>query len=511
MLRHLHAPARGGVNLSALLAHANVLSEVRDPPYHSSEPPTQPAVPIHVRVLTTVWASGRPERCYALYRVDPDAARLPQPFVPLLHWFLDRGRARDLSWQRTHTSSLRLLLDHLAAHGDDTANAPANALQRFVDDLVGGTVDAGGHDSRGLYWPPHRPVIVEAHLGRINAFGDWLSERLGQRSLNPWRTATPQERIVQLRRFERRTAGALLAHAAYRSHEKQGADHVRSVRAPRGTRGVFDAVKAFREDAFLKLIKHGWSKRARHGAPLASRYRLRDLMVTLLMHGGGLRVSEPFHLFVGDVVEDPDHPGSALVHLFHPERGAAPEEEGGPWRDREHYLLDKWKRRPRTLETGALQAGWKNLALTDTRRRASQVYWFPEYAGAMFWTLYRAYLRHRPDADHPWLFVSERKTERGQPYSIAAFEQAHARAVRRVGLLAGKAHGTSPHGHRHAYGLALKRAGLDRRVIQRALHHRNPASQDVYTEPEAAEITSAMSAASRRLGDPFLDLTGEPG
>lgn len=462
-----------------------------------TESPTHAA---HVCALTTVTGSGmRPARFYVVYRASNDGNTL-EPFVPLLQFFLDRGVAGRLPWQRTHARSVALLLDHLAAHGDSVESARTNALQRFVDDLVAGTVDDYGRDPTELRWSPHSAAVVEAHLARITAFADWLSERAGGRQLNPWRTARPEERILQLRRFDRRAAGALLAHAAYGAHERRSAERVRSVHAPRHHRSVFDELKAFDEKSFERLIKHGWSRRVQEGAALAQRYRLRDLMLAVLMHGGGLRVSEAFHLFVGDVVEDPEQPGAALVHLVHPEQGAAPDDLGGPWRDRVHYLRDRWGLRPRTLETGALQAGWKNLALSDARRKASRVYWFPTHWGELFWTLYRAYVRYRPDAAHPWLFVSERSTERGQPYTIAAFEQAHARAVRRAGLVHGKRHGTSPHGHRHAYGLRLANAGIDRRVVQRALHHRSPWSQDVYTGAQAREVAAVLDAASRRMG-----------
>lgn len=468
-----------------------------------------PAHAAHVCALTTVTGSGlRPARYYVIYRAANEGNTL-DPFVSLLQFFIDRGKVSQLPWQRTHARSVGLLLDHLAAHGDSVESAPAKALQRFVDDLAAGTVGLDGRDPSGLHWPPHSPTIVEAHLARITAFADWLSERTGSAPLNPWRSARPEERIVQLRRFERRAKGSLLAHAAYRAHEAISAGRVRTIQAPRQGRSTFDEVRAFNEEAFLRLLTHGWSKRAPVGASLSARYRLRDLMLTILMHGGGLRACEPFHLFVGDVIEDPDQPGTALVHLFHPERGEAPYDAGGIWRDREHYLRDRWGLRPRNLEAGARQAGWKNLALTDTRRKASQVYWFPTHWGQVFWTLYRAYIRHRPDAQHPWLFVSERPGERGHPYTVAAFEQAHARAVRRAGLIHGKRHGTSPHGHRHAYGLALANAAIDRRIVQRALQHKSPWSQDVYTAAQAAEVARVLDMASKRMSGLPVELAGE--
>jgi len=226
-------------------------------------------------------------------------------------------------------------------------------------------------------------------------------------------------------------------------------------------------------------------------------------MISILLHAGGLRVSEPFHLYVGDVQLNPDEPGHALVWLFHPERGEAPNDIGGPWRDREEYLWKRWRMRPRTMEHGRLHEGWKNLALTDTRRKATRVWFYPTGWGEAFWRLHDEYLSLRPVGQHPYLFVSERAAQRGEPYTVSAFKQAHRRAVERAGLVSGKHHGTSPHGHRHAYGLALANANVDRRVVQRALHHRNPFSQDAYKSPRIDDVADALRGASALLRGPI--------
>ena len=54
---------------------------------------------------------------------------------------------------------------------------------------------------------------------------------------------------------------------------------------------------------------------------LEERLNLRDILITMLMNFGGLRVSEPFHLFVHDVLPDPYHPDRAYVRVFLPEEG----------------------------------------------------------------------------------------------------------------------------------------------------------------------------------------------
>jgi len=97
--------------------------------------------------------------------------------------------------------------------------------------------------------------------------------------------------------------------------------------------------------------------------------------------------------------------------------------------------------------------------------------------------------------------VSQKDGVAGEPYTVASFRQAHAKAVGRIGLPIGKEFGTTPHGHRHTYGQLLTEAKLDPLVIQRCLHHKARESQQVYTEPTPAAITKALNEAAQRLED----------
>lgn len=76
---------------------------------------------------------------------------------------------------------------------------------------------------------------------------------------------------------------------------------------------------------------------------------------------------------------------------------------------------------------------------------------------------------------------------KGDIYKLPAFRQAHADAVRRIGLIPSKADGTSPYGHRHAYGGRLARAKVSGELIQEYMHHRAYESHMVYTRPRQAD------------------------
>ena len=120
--------------------------------------------------------------------------------------------------------------------------------------------------------------------------------------------------------------------------------------------------------------------------------------------------------------------------------------------------------------------------------------------------LWRLYLRQLSEIPrtHPWAFVNLTHNC-GDPYTISHYARAHAKAVRRIGLIPRKADGTTEHGHRHAYMYRLALAKVDKLVIKRAAHHRSINSQTVYTEPELVLIRQAMDDVYKRL-EQRLDL-----
>jgi integrase len=130
-----------------------------------------------------------------------------------------------------------------------------------------------------------------------------------------------------------------------------------------------------------------------------------------------------------------------------------------------------------------------------------EAYWFQPELGRIFLYLWMEYLKELvtlPRA-HPYAFVVEKHGAAGDIYCIDNFKQAHARAVRQIGLVARKSLGTTPHGHRHAYGRRLMRSGVAPQVKQKALHHKSIASQAIYTVPNARDVTNALNEATRNL------------
>ena len=80
-----------------------------------------------------------------------------------------------------------------------------------------------------------------------------------------------------------------------------------------------------------------------------------------------------------------------------------------------------------------------------------------------------------------------------------AFQYNYESALRRIGLVPSKAEGRDPHGHRHAYGRRLTRAGLHPVVIKKCLHHASLESQTPYTAPSFSEVSNALATATAKL------------
>jgi len=430
-----------------------------------------------------------------------------QPFWPL--WRYLHQRNLDLSTEKEYALSIGMLIDFLYACGDEFRDSTrrSEVFNSFAHAVLNGTLD-NGSDPRGLWWHARANERARKIATRVCDFSDWLVDVYETTPVNGLRMPASAERIVAFRRWSHVKAGSLLGHLK----ASPGPSMSRRTAIPAKPFSSIGKPPAFPESRFDQLLFEGFALRiGRHSKDFLQyrpwlRWNLRDILITLLLNGGGLRISEPFHLFVDDVSVDAKDPSIARVRVFHPHDGLV--EHVDPVTKtirrlrRADYLQSVYGRLPLTELSGRRHAGWKDAMLSDRALACFEVFWFPREYGRLFLTLYRLYLRHvRPlSPGHPFLFV----TEDGQPMSPSSFGRLHDAAVHRIGLDVCKSDGTTPHGHRHAYGQRLEQTGFERKLIQVAMHHRNPMSQDVYTEPDANRVADVMNAATARM--PALQL-----
>ncbi|MDR5777140.1 MULTISPECIES: gamma-mobile-trio recombinase GmtY [unclassified Caballeronia] len=423
---------------------------------------------------------------------------------PLVDYFLHRSHDRSLEWMRKVTRSIRLFLEYIQVNPSE--RDAHRLFQNFAQRLYTGTFDREtGLDATGLCWLPRSPndaARIIIHL--LSDFFSWLGEiRPEALMVNPRYASSAFDQQTDEEAYQYRRSKAFLGHIwASNPTPRYSGYRLRYRSLPKIAQSE---PPAFPEHHFEALLFKGF----RHGG----QYDYRGILITLLLHGAGFRESEPFHVYVQDVFSDSQNPRQAKVLIHHPRYGAAPADwcdELGRTRksNRADYLGQRFGLVPRTDLLDRRHAGWKG-GMHDAPFY-KQAYWFVPHYGEWFLELWHCYLKQvaRFDRDHPFAFINLKREPYGAMYTLTQYNKAHAAACKRIGLEVGKTLGTTPHGHRHAYGQRLKRAGVEKSLIRRFMHHSCIESQEIYTRAGLREIRDALDAAVKRLqGDQAVPLS----
>ncbi|KEQ14055.1 gamma-mobile-trio recombinase GmtY [Endozoicomonas numazuensis] len=441
-------------------------------------------------------------RVYAKVTTDNSGYQVQLPillmedkvFRPLLDYLLAQHHRRSISWMNRMVYATFLLLEYMEAN-KDLFSSPSILFLHFAQRLCTGTIGNNGLDPSGLYWLPKSTKNVNQILTALNGFTDWLVKSKGSISLNPLIEASSYEERLNYAAWHKKNTQQFLGHI-------KPASLPTTIKQVRRVQGKLDVIKvdsdaiSFPENTFKRFFEEGL------GGCKDYRVGLRDQLIVLLMHGCGVRESDALHLWIQDVFVDPHHENNAIVRLYHPEVGRAPDD----WKcknkqtNRAAYLREKYALQPRNKLTGTARVGWKTKVV-EHQDNYINLYWFPSYLGELFYHLWHQYLRAilPINRHHPYAFVSFSPGCEGQPYTLNAFNQNYKNAHFRIGLTASKLDGLTPHSHRHAYGRRLRKAGIDPLLRKIALHHSSLESQSIYTQPGAFDVTEACNKATQLL------------
>lgn len=472
-----------------------------------------------------------------LWLFQPDSDE-PQLFTPLLDYFVQlHGMSND--WRRKCARSIGLFYDFCIAPPANEAASRRNTAKdvkgHFVKALKSGTIPADGSvDRTGLYWSPTPTSTIKVYLSHLDGFTEYLQDSTTtedqKASKAEWLTNTGGliTTDADLKKFF--VAAKLLKERSFLGHLKRTGEVAQGLRASCvnfGRDNVYDtpderSVVSMEPDLVTDLMTVGFVKDP-NSKSLFDREDVTAKMVFMLLAYGGLRVSEPFHLWFNDIViEDLDGRELCYPHLRHPSQART--FILGEAGNREDYLHRRGHLPRHLLNHGSLKAGWKGI-MTDNMGQAP-VFFLHENLHPLFISYYQAYLIYRRELvshwvrmgnqDHPWLFVSkgfdnskENGSMVGSPYTINSFSKALQRAIDRVeryrgfSISRGKNYGTTPHALRHFYAQALRRANADSAIIKRALHHRSIFSQNVYTVPTNQEVSETLN---RLIGKTDIEL-----
>lgn len=425
---------------------------------------------------------------------------------PLIDYCLYRSHDRSLAWMSKVIRSVRMFLEYLQTN--PTEHDTYLLFQNFAQRLYTGTFDRQtGLDPSGLCWAPRSPQDTSHIITHLSDFFDWLSElRPEAAKVNPRYAGGSFDRQIDEAAYQYRRDQSFLGHTwAANSSPAETGYRIRRQQLPKVEKGE---PPSFPEERFEELLVKGFRA--------AGRSDYRAMLITLLLHGAGFRASEPFHLYIPDVFPDPANLHQAKVLIHHPSHGSAPPDwrngRGGPSKgNRAEYLGLQFGLVPRTELMDRRHAGWKGG--THDAPYYKQAYWFlPEY-GEWFQNLWHRYLEQvaRVERDHPFAFINLSREPVGAMYTLTQYNKAHAAACERIGLTVSKALGTTPHGHRHAYGRRLRNAGIDKSLIRRFMHHASLESQEVYTQASTRETLTVLEAAAQRLRDKYAGTSSTSG
>ncbi|RYZ81469.1 MAG: site-specific integrase, partial [Proteobacteria bacterium] len=323
-------------------------------------------------------------------------------FDSLLNYCI-KNSDRKKAWLRKLVFNVQLFLEYM--HANPHEQNSELLFQNFASKLQNGTFDPQtGHDPSRLGWRARSPYEAQQIITRLSNFLDWVvTKNPGIVNVNPRVPMTALDKATRDCAETYRRKHSLLGHLW---KAPSGAEATkRQVSAKAGPK-VTGEPPAFPDDRFEELMERGFT--------VGGRTNYRDQAITLLMHGAGFRVSEPMHLYIGDVTRDPKNYLKALVRIHHPVLGYAPDdlldERGHPVRcRRKEYLQRKFGLASRVDIMSKKEAGWKGVVLDE--KYYIQPYWFkPDYA-EWFREIWDKYMEEVADIplrlrNHPYAFIN---------------------------------------------------------------------------------------------------------
>ncbi|TCK96774.1 site-specific integrase [Paraburkholderia sp. BL9I2N2] len=338
--------------------------------------------------------------------------------------------------------------------------------------------EARQHGHKHLGWDAVRKKTAVDDVRNISAFSEWCANNFGHVPANPRERKLVSDLNVQEQRefyaaLRHRKDWDSLAHLVPATDAGKGIVNQPTFRVKAKRPKPDYRQKYFPPDKVLPLIRATPS--------------VRDRLYFLLLFFGGVRASEPLHLFVTDVKIRPD--GTAQVTLGHPETSTyewADALRGHRTGNRATFLKERYFSGPRNVlaQRHPLHAGWKGMSLDDGSRQQSEVQWLLPEMGRYFAKLHAEYMtsirRHVRD-DHPYYFVNERSGRHfGMPAKLSNMTKAFERAARRIGLSTTD-EGVHLHGGRHFYGyFCASQLRLPIETTQMLMHHDSLLSTKVY-------------------------------
>ncbi|HHY0617948.1 TPA: tyrosine-type recombinase/integrase [Vibrio parahaemolyticus] len=454
----------------------------------------------HVTIKQQVKLKSGVTNHFIVLYIKPIDLEIPLVFRELINYFEVNGNS--VSWQRQVARAIGLFYDFCVE------KAPAYKNDNNVADAIRGFIQCSLSGDSSLGWTPSSAKSVRRNVGYILDFSRFLELNgiLSEASFK-----THKEYFFRARHVKSDT---FLSHVTDVSKvaarlQDTSPDHI--FKFPKSATTTSVQVLQFPEELIEPLLNEGFKLKS-------GKENLGAKMITMLLIFGGLRESEPFHLWFNDFNIYPSS-GALEVTLHHPSESRC---NIPPYKNksRTEYLLERGLL-PRNHDNNShsYHAGWKNLAVDN--HYTTKVRLIHGDVEILFVKLFKKYMYQREVCmkaykakhghEHPFFFVKAGDhNDRGAPLSVRSYIKSLKAACKRLQKLGypaeyGVVNGISPHPMRHWFGSMLEECGVPPKVIQEMMNHRSILSQEIYKSANKRVIDNAMTKVA---GTYLLALSG---
>lgn len=447
----------------------------------------------HVTTKQFVKLKSGVTESYIILYIKPPQSDSVILFRELLSYF-ELNNGYSLSWQRQVSRSIGLFYDYCVV------KAPMYSNDNNVIDAIRGFIQCSISGDTELRWVPSRIKTVRRHVSNIIDFSKFLEiDGIIPKS----ETKLHKEYFYRAAAVKNNSAYSHIINvkSLAKNLQANSLDHI--YKFPKHATSNTINIKAFPEELIEALLNEGFKHKN-------GEENIGAKMITILMLFGGMRNSEPFHLWYNDINLYPKI-GGIEIRLHHPSDATC---NIPPYisKSRYNYLLER-KILPRNNRNNShsLYAGWKNLALDNTL--STEIKIIHTDVENLFKHLYLKYMNQRDvfidtyknknGFDHPFLFVKTGDpNDLGAPLSMSSYVKALKAASIRLSKLGydsqyGAKNGFNPHAMRHWFASILSEMGVNPKVIQSLMNHRNILSQEVYKSSNKRMIDSALNELTK--------------
>lgn len=462
----------------------------------------------------------------------------------LIQYFLSNPSA-SYQWMQTRARAVGLFFDYCrASEGFVNYHNPQShrtTFKFFSWALLNGTINnETATDKLKLYWPPSSLDVSKRLCSAILDFEDYCDNEdiINTPLLKNKKIIKPVDEMASLKflhtaiKIKKRTFLGHLnkANKLAIKVKNRSKNNISNLGVSGSRSRTSSEAKRFPEELIAPLFEYGFVKDP-NAQLLSDQEDITAKMITLLLFFGGIRESEPFHLWINDVIPvDFESHDDCQVFLRHPVEAST--FLAGENVTRKEFLAQRGMLPRYKHPIKSLRANWKDLELDSSL--SAPVFFMHEGAAKLFNTMYIYYINHyRPKLEllatengnpiHPFLFVSSGvdhstgKSYQGLPYSVSAYIGAFERALDKVevalgiSIPRGKEYGTTPYGSRHFYLGTLTDLGIPNKVIQKCAKHRSILSQEAYNKPTNEGIQQKLNEARDALYiKPNFDFLNKP-